>query len=306
MTPLISICIPAYKNAAYLDILLRSVEAQSFRDYEVVVSDDSPDTEVEFLCKRYASKFALQYQKNTIPKGSPANWNAGIKMAKGKWIKIMHDDDWFSSEHSLDIFAKAAQDNPGANFIFSGYTNYENGKIKKTNIPGSFVKRKLEEPLNLIAVNYIGHPSTTLVKNNHTAWYDEHTKWVVDIEFYVRCLQTTSFYMISESLINIGINNEQITKAAFRNSSIEIPENLYLLQKMGVGILKKITVYDHYWRVFRNLGIRSMEELQQYQGENNIPGKLKKMLNMQFKIPLPLLRVGAFSKIFMAISYYRN
>ena len=306
MAPLISICIPAYKNAAYLDILLRSVEVQTYRDFEVVVSDDSPDTAVELLCKKYASKFPLLYQKNEIPKGSPGNWNTGIRKAKGKWIKIMHDDDWFSSENSLQSFAKAAQDNPGAGFIFSGYSNFENGKIKKINIPGSFVKRKLKEPLNLIALNYIGHPSTTLVKNNLTEWYDERTKWIVDFEFYIRCLQTTSFFMIAESLINIGINNEQITKATFRNSSVEIPENLYLLQKMGVGILKNITVYDHYWRVFRNLGIRSFEQIQQHAGENSIPEKLNKMLKMQFKIPLPLLRVGAFSKIIMAISYYSN
>ncbi|MEO6667848.1 MAG: glycosyltransferase family 2 protein [Ferruginibacter sp.] len=306
MTPLISICIPAYKNASYLEILLKSVAAQSFKDYEVLVSDDSPDAEIELLCKKYAEAFPLQYQKNAVPKGSPGNWNAGIKIAKGKWIKIMHDDDWFANENSLAVFARAATHNPEAGFIFSGYSNYEHGHLKKTTIPGPYVKKRLQDPLNLIAENYIGHPSTTLIKNNLKEWYDERTRWIVDLEFYIRCLQATSFYMIRESLINIGINDEQITKATFRNRAVEIPENLYLLQKMGVGILKNMIVYDHYWRLFRNLGIRSLEELQQYAEGINVPDKLKKMLKMQFKIPLSLLRLGAFSKIAMGISYYTD
>lgn len=50
MPPLISICIPAYKNTDYLSVLLQSVAVQTFRDFEVVVSDDSPTDEVETLC----------------------------------------------------------------------------------------------------------------------------------------------------------------------------------------------------------------------------------------------------------------
>jgi glycosyltransferase involved in cell wall biosynthesis len=105
MQPFISICIPAYKNASYLDVLLRSIESQTFRNYEVIVSDDSQDDEVEILCKHYSTKFSLQYHKNSPAKGSPANWNMVISLAKGEWIKMMHDDDWFAGKASLAAFA---------------------------------------------------------------------------------------------------------------------------------------------------------------------------------------------------------
>jgi len=307
MNSFISICIPAYKNTAYLDVLLRSVEIQSFRDFEVIVSDDSPDSEVEMLCKQYNTKFPLTYHKNSPALGSPANWNMSIKPATGQWIKLMHDDDWFADENSLQVFATAAEQNSDAGFIFSGYSNYENGQLKNTNIPGSFIENKLKSsPLNLIAKNYIGHPSNTLIKNNLELWYDERTKWVVDFEFYIRCLQTSSFYVIQKPLINIGIGDEQITRAVFNDSAVVIPENLYLLNKMGTGILHNITVYDHYWRVFRNLNIRNMAEVEKHAGNNEIPRPIKKMLKLQFKIPLVLLRIGVFSKMLMAISYYSN
>jgi hypothetical protein len=128
---------------------------------------------------------------------------------------------------------------------------------------------------------------------------------VVDFEFYIRCLKTEKFYIIPETLINIGISSEQITKAVFRKPEVEIPENLYLLQKMGTGILKNIVVYDHYWRLFRNLGMRDMAQVEKYSGGYPLPLVIKKMLKFQFKIPLRILKIGALSKVLMMIKWAR-
>ncbi len=57
--PSISICIPAYKNSNFLNRLLMSINSQLFRDFEVVVTDDSPDESVKELCLKYESKFTL-------------------------------------------------------------------------------------------------------------------------------------------------------------------------------------------------------------------------------------------------------
>lgn len=307
MNPFISICIPAYKNVAFLDVLLQSVAGQQFRDFEVVVTDDSPDREVELLCEKYRPLFPLTYQRNSPAAGSPGNWNRSIALAKGQWIKIMHDDDWFSSEDSLGKFAAVAKEDPGKTFIFSGFSNYEGGKLKHTFIPGNEVEWKLKRsPLYLFQRNYIGHPSTTLIKNDLDSWYDEKVKWVVDFEFYIRCLSSHAFTMIRESLINIGISNEQVTKAAFRKIDIEIPENLYLLNKLGTKSLGHLRVYDYYWRLFRNLSIRDMSEVDKFAGGNAVPPVIRRMLGMQFAIPLPLLRIGVFSKMLMLISYISN
>ncbi|MCP9750919.1 glycosyltransferase family 2 protein [Ferruginibacter sp. HRS2-29] len=303
MNPFISICIPAYKNKEYLEILLKSIVAQDFKDYEVVVTDDSPDDSVEEACNSYRNILPLVYQRNQPAKGSPANWNAAIALAKGQWIKLMHDDDWFAGNKSLQHFAEAAQADSTAGFIFSGYARYENGVLKSDHPVQAYSRKKLaDSPLSLFASNFIGHPSVTMVKNNRVDWYDERTKWVVDFEFYIRCLHTEKFHIITEPLINIGINDEQITKAVFRDPDVEIPENLYLLEKMGTGILENIKVYDHYWRMFRNLGIRNFAAIENHSRGYTLPLELKKMLRFQFKIPLGILKIGPFSKALMAIS----
>ena len=307
MNPFISICIPAYKNAAYLDVLLHSIELQGFSDYEVIVSDDSPNDEVEILCRKYSSKFLMIYHKNSPPKGSPANWNTGIKMANGKWIKLMHDDDWFSSDTSLADFAKAAQENAHSLLIFSGYSLYEDGVFKSNNIITALIENQLRRsPLILFKKNYIGHPSTTLIKNEPMEWYDEKVKWVVDFEFYIRMLKNGSFHSIQLPLVNIGIGNEQITKEAFRNISIEIPENMYLLNKLGTPVLKNIIVYDYYWRLLRNVGIRSLKDITDHYSEREVPPEISRMLRFQLLFPLPVLKVGFFSKLLMSGSYLYN
>ena len=307
MIPLVSICIPAYKNRDFLLILLNSIAAQTFTDFEVIVTDDSPTDEVENVCKEFEETFLIKYFKNYPAKGSPANWNTGIAKASGQWIKIMHDDDWFTHAQSLEHFVKPITINNSLDFIFSGYRQFEAGKLKKEVINSQTTIQKLKEnSLNLFRKNYIGHPSTTLIKNNTGEWYDENTKWVVDFEFYIRRLKNANLYFIPEVLINIGVNDEQITKQVFRNIEVEIPENIYLINKLGTAILKNIYVYDYYWRMFRNLNIRSLEEVTKYLKQQKLPAALIKMLNFQLKIPLNILKMGLFSKMFMTVSYIFN
>ena len=51
--PFFSICIPAYKNTDYLKRLLDSISIQTFRDFEVIITDDSPDETVSTFINNY-------------------------------------------------------------------------------------------------------------------------------------------------------------------------------------------------------------------------------------------------------------
>lgn len=305
MNPFISICIPAYKNAVFFSRLLDSIAHQSFKDFEVIVSDDSPDTALKQILESYKNKFPFFYYKNETTLGSPANWNNAIKLANGKWIKLMHHDDWFATANSLQIFAGYAQKAGNTDFIFSAHRLYEDGKIKSTEKISTFLQKKLKQnPLILFRKNYIGHPSTTLIRNNRIEWYDEKIKWVVDFEFYIRALKQSNFIYIDEPLVNIGLGVHQITKQAFRNRAIEIPENIYLLNKLGKNILKNVLVYDYYWRLLRNLKIREWNEFETQTNEI-IPDIIKQMFNTQKKYSLKTLNIGVFSKSLMLMNYLK-
>jgi glycosyltransferase involved in cell wall biosynthesis len=307
-TPFISICIPAYKNVNYLKRCLFSINEQTYKNAEVVISDDSNDDSVKKFLDSFNLSFPLIYIRNKKSLGSPANWNNAIKHAKGNWIKMMHDDDWFATPQALSIFANATT-KTNADIIFSGFTNVNIGKKDNaTFIINNYQKQLIKKnAVNLLKKNFIGHPSTTLVKNKTPFYYDEHLKWVVDIEFYIRVLniKPSNFYCIKQSLLNIGIGDDQITKQAFRNPATEIPENIYLLNTIKVKALKQIWAYDYYWRFIRNINIRSVEKLAAY-NTYPVPFILNKMIQQQCLLPAGLLKTGIFCKLTMFISYIYN
>ena len=304
MSPKISICIPAYKRTAYLRRLLDSITNQTFTNFEVVVSDDSPDNSVELVCNEYASQFKLSYYKNSVALGTPANWNFAISKANGEWIKLMHDDDWFAHENALAVFARHLGE---SKFIFSAYTNYYDNGNTKTIYLRSFWKNKIKKnPPILIAENVIGPPSVTLIHSSIKELYDERLPWRVDIEFYNRVLKyTKDYFYVKQPLIKVGISESQVTQSCIYKPEVELPEGYILLQKQGVQPLRNILIYDAWWRLLRNMNITKQQQLEQF-GNYKWPEVIIKMVGDFAKIPGKLLQIGAFSKMLMVLSYLKN
>lgn len=117
--PKVSICIPAYRNPEGITRLLASVREQRFGDYEVVLTDDSPDGSVE-AAARQAGLENLRYYRNETRKGAAANWNRAVELARGDYIKMMHHDDWFAGPDGLGRFAALLDEAPEAVLAFSG------------------------------------------------------------------------------------------------------------------------------------------------------------------------------------------
>jgi glycosyltransferase involved in cell wall biosynthesis len=304
MNPFVSICIPTYKRISYLKRLLESIVIQTCKDYEVIITDDSDNDSVKDLLKEYESRLPIRYYKNEHALGTPANWNRAISKAKGSWIKLMHDDDWFSTPESLAGFVKFADnDHP---FIFSAYYTVSETSGRKHHKLSEFKNTIIREPGVLFAKNVIGPPSTTLIHKDISESYDERLKWRVDIEFYMRVLKQTKHYTyIDAPLINVGLNESQVTQSAINNPGIELPEGWLLLKEYGVKSLRNIRVYDAWWRLFRNMNIRDENQLSSYVNEK-WPDEILTILNSERKIPASFLKVGVMSKFFMMLSYLKN
>src|SRR5215203_1747514 len=301
----ISICIPAYKNVGFLERLLHSISIQSFADYEVVITDDSPDDSVKKFIQDYTFPKPIRYIKNTFSLGTPENWNEAIRNAKGKWIKLMHNDDWFAHKDALKYFYDATLKHSQCSFFFSAFQNinYETGdkEVVKCNLFDRFILWLT--PLHLFRKVYVGNPSCTLIRRDAGVFYDNRFKYVVDFEYYIRCIKKLNRYQyIDEVLLNIGFHKEQVTKYTFLVPSVQIPENLILLDKLGHNILRNLLVYDYYWRMVRNLKIRNPTEIKTYY-DKDLNRVIKRMINFQSKVPVQVLQIGLFSKSFMLLNY---
>lgn len=92
--PFFSVIVPAYNSQEYIFHGLRSIENQSFMDYELIVVCDSCKDDTEYVAKSYG---AHTYNVNFGYDGLTRDY--GIEKAKGKYILFMDDDDWFIHEY---------------------------------------------------------------------------------------------------------------------------------------------------------------------------------------------------------------
>lgn len=301
---LISICIPAYNRVHFLKRLLDSISIQSFHNFEVIITDDSPGQDVCEVAKSHPISSKIRYFKNPVQLGTPENWNEGLRKATGDWIKIMHDDDWFSNADSLKEFAGHIR-KTGDELIFSAYTNvYPNGTKKNITLTGFYLNRLKKSPDSLFASNRIGPPSVVLFKKNSSLYFDNRMKWLVDIDFYITYLKNCQgLIYIKQPLVQVGISESQVTQMSFGNPDIEIPERKQLFEKLGANSIRYLPVYDQWWRFIRNFRISNEKQLNQNDSELHLPNPIISMIRVQNRIPPGLLKIGVFSKSFMLVHY---
>ena len=303
----ISICIPAYKRIVDLEKLLNSIGKQTFKNFEVIITDDSPDNTVEDFCSNYPHQFKLIYYRNNTPLGTPENWNEGIRRATGEWVKLMHDDDYFASDNSLAIYVEHIKGNSVAQVFYSAFI-FEDVKNKtKRTISCNWYDRlflKLS-PYHMLRRNYFGNPSCIIIKKNVPYLYDNRFKYIVDFAYYIELLKNKiNYYYIPEVLIHVGINDEQVTNYTYKSKSVQMYENHILFEKLGAPALKNIVAYDYFWRIYRNFAIKTKEDINPYYS-----GEINKVLidifTFQKALPATFINIGLFSKLFMIISYCR-
>lgn len=92
--PLISIIVPVYNSAQYLETCVRSILMQTYKNIEVVLVDDGSSDQSGALCDQYARKDERVVVVHQSNHGSSAARNTGLQKASGEWIGWVDSDDW--------------------------------------------------------------------------------------------------------------------------------------------------------------------------------------------------------------------
>lgn len=94
--PLISVIVPNYHHSKFLNLRLETIFEQSYQNFELIILDDcSPDESREILSKYSDHPKVSHCIFNEENSGNTfAQWNKGIKLAKGDYIWIAESDDY--------------------------------------------------------------------------------------------------------------------------------------------------------------------------------------------------------------------
>jgi glycosyltransferase involved in cell wall biosynthesis len=207
---LISVCIPTYEmrglGTTFLKESLDILEGQTFKDFDVVICDNSKDSVIKNFCESYSSTFKIHYFSNPTGTGLSSNLNYIIKnnCAKGKFLKILAQDDYLHYENALEKTAKGLIEN--TKWLVTGCIHTIDGKnFFKPVFP------KYNRSIHL-GNNTIGGLSVLTIKNDNPLFFDESLMWLPDCEYYKRCYDKYgSPQILNETLTVVRLGGHNIT-----------------------------------------------------------------------------------------------
>ncbi len=113
----VSVCVPTYNGAAFIEETLRSIVNQSYQDFELLIVDDgSTDNTLEIV--RSFSDPRIQVHCNPERLGIPANWNRCLDLASGEFVCVFHQDDEMQPDN-LERKVQLLSADPTLGFVHS-------------------------------------------------------------------------------------------------------------------------------------------------------------------------------------------
>ena len=111
--PLVTVGVPTYNRAAQLERTIASVLAQSYRNFELVVSDNGSTDGTEAFCRRVAAAEArIRYVRHPANRGPEFNFRHVLTEARGTLFMWLADDDWLDPNY-LERCAEVLVSSPG-------------------------------------------------------------------------------------------------------------------------------------------------------------------------------------------------
>ena len=160
--PKISVCIPVYEmygvGVQMLERCLESLEQQTFKDFEVVISDNSDGVSLWKVLKLFDLRFL--YLNNPI-KGMAPNTNCALTHARGELVKILYQDDYLAHNNALQLIV----DNFKTEWLITACSNN----------PRPYYSSQ----------NTLGSPSVLTMRKDTMLLFN-NLKWTLDLDLYKR------------------------------------------------------------------------------------------------------------------------
>jgi glycosyltransferase involved in cell wall biosynthesis len=206
----ISVVVPTYEYGGraceLLDRCLESVDAQTYRNFEVVIIDHSRDEVIE----RYLSKwsFPVRYRRNERGRGnSSINQNEGLNDASGEIIKILHMDDWICDPNAFEKMVAAFRLNPERSWGGFGFNHF----YEDTQTTNRYIAPHIAPELRTL----IGCPSVSFFINNKSDpdRFDESLIIINDSDLHFRLGKKYGPpILIEDCCVTVRMHSMQVSK----------------------------------------------------------------------------------------------
>lgn len=234
----ISVIIPNFNYARYLEEAIESVLGQTYQNIElIVVNNGSTDDSLKVL-KKYSDTIRVINQSNLGQSGAR---NSGLKNATGDFIAFLDADDFWAPtklEKQLNLINDSTQ------LIYCGILPFDDRKSRELNalLPkykGQCMKYFLDLPAASVVLS--GESTALFSRNllNNVGDFNSRLNGAAGWDFFRRCSRLTDFDYINEALVHYRIHDKNMSHSL--GAVILDIRNAYL-----------IAFKDEEWRILEN------------------------------------------------------
>lgn len=210
--PKVSILIPTYNNAHFLDETISSALNQTFRDFELLIVDNASTDNTKDVVKKYLTDSRIKYFLNETNIGLVNNLNRCLTLASGDYIKYLLSDDKFAPT-AVEKMVNAMEAHPTVSLVMA-YKYY----FGSLNFPVAMPFQGLTKGDEVIyetmrnGYDFIGDATVVMFRrsNLHLGLF-RNLSWTCDWEMWIRHLSKGDCYVIPEVLTYIRKHAGQLT-----------------------------------------------------------------------------------------------
>lgn len=266
----VSVVIPTYNAARFVTEAIKSVLAQTFKDYEILVIDDGSTDDTREVLAKYRSPVQYLYKSNG---GVSSARNYGIENARGKYIAFLDADDlWMPEKLERQVAVLESNENVGVCYAATQKVD-ENLEII------GYIEAKFYDDYSealLLNLNIVaGSCSSAIVRRDiaqQTDGFDTQFSTCADWEYWLRLSLLTQFSPLNEYLVK------------YRVIGGSMSSNPFVSKQDTVGVLNKFFALPDLPSKYKKLRNKALSNnLMVVSGEFLHNGKISESLSCLWK-----------------------
>jgi len=258
--PLVSICIPVYNGAEFIEQAVESALAQGYENLEVLVQDNASTDDTWEIVSSLAGKHSeLNIERNATNIGMSPNWNMVMGRARGEYVLIMSADDYLEPVFLRKCMEALAES--GADMVTTNHYNLRDGekKVRRMRMrPGvyQYFPREilLFNPFPIVFALF--KRRTIEMMSADGKLFDETFPYTCDYELLIRLsLSGLRLHFLSEPLTTYRLHASNLSRQILRmnrQAALVLFRHKRKLRK-ACGITYRMTMLRFMLRVLRNV-----------------------------------------------------
>lgn len=245
--PKVSVCVPAYNAAAFIGDTVRSVLAQTFSDWELVVVDDRSTDGTADVVAGFADP-RIRLIRNETNLGVAGNWTRATSAGHGEYLKVLCHDDVIYPESLARQSAVLEDPANAAVAVVSASRDILNatGTPIFRNRRAKGLLGRVSGPDALRAVvrsgtNPLGEPGALLFRRSvyeQVGGFHGGSVWMIDIDMWARLLGRGDLYVLPDTLSAFRVSGGALSTKLAKRQSVEAYELFLQLRQQHPDLIR--------------------------------------------------------------------